>query len=218
MTPKKKSHLKKGPKPDSTHKAQNKILREQYLKDGVTPWQAALIAKCSYPYACQKFREFGAELVDAQEDDWLERNEQARKRALEGLSLDIIITEGRITKANKALENDREIHNSIMGNIILDVEETEAYNDLQNLIGTLDQKKVLQLFQITNKGLDMQKNYGYYLIHQQKLVHELEVYKTELKAQYDTIEIIPSPLAVWELEMEKRIAERNAIKENKPQK
>lgn len=217
MTPRKKSHAKAGPKSPNIKKEQNDILREQFLKDGVTPWQAALIAKCSYPYACQKFREFGAELVENEDQDWLERNEQARKRALEGLARDIILTETRITRVNKQLNAEKEVHDSIMGNMIMKAEETEFYNEIQNIIGELDQKKILQIYKMLDSSLNMQKNYGYYIATLESKVQEFETFKAELKAQYDTIEILPSPKAIFEAEMEKRIAERNAINEKTPQ-
>jgi len=208
---------KAGPKTVQATKEQTNALREQFLKDGVTPYRASQIVGCSYEYAAQKFRDFGAELVENEDQDWLERNEQARKRALEGLARDIILTETRITRTTKQLKAAKEIHESIMGNMIEQAEETEFYNEIQNIIGELDQKKILQIYKMLDSSLNMQKNYGYYVATLEKAVQEFETFKAELKAQYDTIEILPSPKAIFEAEMEKRIAERNAIMEKIPQ-
>jgi len=217
LTQKRENKAKAGPKSPNIKKEQDKKLREQFLKDGVTPWQAAIIAGCSYPYACAKFRDFGAELVENEDQDWLERNEQARKRALEGLSKDIILTETRITRTTKQLKAAKEVHDSIMGNMIEKAEETEFYNEIQNIIGELDQKKILQIYKMLDSSINMQKNYGYYIVTLESKVQEFETFKAELKAQYDTIEILPSPKAIFEAEMEKRIAERNAIMDKIPQ-
>jgi len=200
-----------GRKPANVKTEIDKQLTELYFRGGIDPWHASINVKCSYEYAVAKFKDLGEKQVEKEEEDWFEKNKRVRLRALSGISNDIKDSEKRITRLTSQLGTAREIYNGMMGHVIEDVENSSSYEHLQDVVSELKQSHILELYNILDRGLNMQKNWGYYINTLEQTLNKEHIFKSELQQQYDSIEIIPPPEQVLEILIEKRIAEKNNI-------
>lgn len=186
----------------------DKKLRELYDEDGITPWRASIIAKCGYKYAIAKFTEFGTDAMEAEKEDWLDRNERVRQRALEGLSLKIKKQSGVLKRLEDQLSHAKELHDGILQKTGEKLLET----NLGQAVSHLDQKDVMILAKILVNDLNLEKNYGYYVTTIEDKIKMEEVFVSELVQQFDAIEILPPPKTILEAELERRIAEKQNLK------
>jgi len=193
-------------------------LRKLFDQDGITPWFASNEVNCGYEYAVKKFQEFGQELVDNEDENWIERQDKVRKRAMEGLSIQITDAETQIKSTENRLKKSIDMQGMLIDSLISNVEETELGQVIADAIGRVDAKVTMAIFKQLTNDINMWKNYGYLVEQVQSTLNRERVFKAELQMQYDGIEIMPPPSAVLEAEIEKSIAEKNALfKTNVPQ-
>jgi len=197
---------------DAKAKAEQDIkLRQLYSQDGITPWRASIDTKCGYEYAVKKFKEFGQELTDAEDENWIERQDKVRKRSLEGLSIQIKDAETQIKVVEKRLEKSRDMQESLIDTMVENIQNTELGEVIQDAIGRVDAKVAMAIFKQITNDINMWKNYGYLVEQVQSTLNRERVFKAELQMQYDGIEIMPPPSAVLEAEIEKSIAAKNDL-------
>ncbi|KKN76206.1 hypothetical protein LCGC14_0372320 [marine sediment metagenome] len=198
---------------DSKAKVEQDIkLRQLYSQDGITPWSASQEVHCGYEYAVKKFKEFGQELTDAEDENWIERQDKVRKRSLEGLSIQIKDAEVQIKGTEKRLEKSRDMQESLIDTMVENVQNTELGGIIEDAIGRVaDAKVVMVIFKQLTNDINMWKNYGYLVEQVQSTLNRERVFKAELQMQYDGIEIMPPPSAVLEAEIEKHIASKNDL-------
>ena len=186
-------------------------LHDYFDQDGMTPWRASIDCHCGYEYAVKKFDEFGLILVEAEEETWIERQDRVRKRALEGLSIQIQDAKDLASSTRKRLEKTRDIQESLIDNMVENVQNTELGSILKDTLGRIDSKVVMAIYKQLTDDLNMYRNYGTLVENiQQKLLSTL-TFKAELQMQYDGIEIEPPASAVLEAELEKAIAAKNEL-------
>jgi len=212
--------LKRGPKPDSKKKETDRVLKQLYFQDGITYTHAAEIAKCDVEHASLMFKKFGDDIQTHKEDDadWIERNDRVRERALEGLSIKIKKSDTTITRMEEKRKKINEIQQAILPDLAQKVEDTEVG---QVILEGIDKEKivwkdVLELQKILNKDLNLFKNFGYYVTTLEERIHTENIFNAELQVQYDTIEILPPPSEVLNREIEKRIADKQKLKQPMP--
>ena len=186
-------------------------LRELFDKDGMTPWFATNQVNCGYEYAVRKFKEFGQTLTDAEEENWIERQDKVRKRALEGWSIQIKDAEKIIETVQKRLEKTRDVQESLMDKAVSEVENTELGSVIQDAIGRMDAKIVFAIYTQLSNNLMMYQNFGTLVERIQRQLKEERTFMAEMQQQYDGIEIMPPPSAVLEAEIEKSIALKNEL-------
>jgi len=198
--------LKRGPKPDSKKKETDRVLKQLYFQDGITYTHAAEIAKCDIEHASLMFKKFGDDIQTHKEDDadWIERNDRVR--------------ESTITRMEEKRKKINEIQQAILPDLAQKVEDTEVG---QVILEGIDKEKivwkdVLELQKILNKDLNLFKNFGYYVTTLEERIHTENIFNAELQVQYDTIEILPPPSEVLNREIEKRIADKQKLKQPMP--
>lgn len=197
---------------DSKAKVEQDIkLRQLYCQDGITPWRASNEVNCGYEYAVKKFKEFGQELTDAEEENWVERQDKVRKRALEGLTIQIKDSETQIQGISNRLKKSIDMQGMITDSLITNVEDSELGSVIIDAIGKVDAKVAMAIFKQLANDVNMWKNYGYLVEQVQKQLQAERTFKAELQMQYDGIEIMPPPSAVLEAEIEKSIAAKNEL-------
>jgi len=209
MPKKKPSTPKKGRKDSKTKTVLDMKLRELYDEDGITPWLASQITHCGYKYAALKFKAFGITLVENEDEDWIERNDRVRKRALEGLALNIKKSNDVVKRLQDQLSDAKKVMDEIMPRGVANLEDTK----LGEVIDSMSQTVMMKVYNIIDNTLNMHKNYGYYVGSIEQNIKGQELFKVELQQQYDTIEILPPPSQILSAELEKRIAARNALAE-----
>lgn len=210
MTQKKppSSKATSGPKSENEKLSIDKQLRDLFDEDGCTPWRASLKVKCSYPYAVQKFKDFAAMIVDAEEQDWIERIERIRARALEGISVKIETAKEDVKLVLTQLSTNKKFQDAA----IIDTVAYLKKSPIGIALGKLDEEAFFDLVAVLRKELDVHKAYGFLINNNLAQLRADRIYAAELQQQYDAIEILPPPSAVLEAELEKRIAERNNIR------
>lgn len=186
-------------------------LRKLFDRDGMTPWFASNQVNCGYEYAVKKFKEFGQILSDAEEETWIERNTKVRKRALEGLSIQIKDAEKMVETVQKRLEKTRDVQESLMDTVVEDVEKTELGEIIVDALGRIDSKVALAIFRQLSNNLIMYNNFGVLVERIQRQLQGERTFKAELQMQYDGIEILPPPEAVLDREIEKAIAAKQDL-------
>jgi len=197
---------------DSKAKIEQDIrLRQLFNQDGITPWSASQEVKCGYEYAVRKFKEFGQELVDAEDENWIERQDKVRKRSLEGLAIQIKDAEKIVEGVSDRLVKTRDVQESLMDKLVEDVEDSELGIIIQDAVGKIDSKIVFAIFTQLTNNLIMYNNFGQLVEKIQRQLQGERTFKAELQMQYDGIEILPPPSAVLEAEIEKAIATKNAL-------
>ncbi len=197
---------------DSKAKIEQDIrLRQLFNQDGITPWSASQEVKCGYEYAVRKFKEFGQELVDAEDENWIERQDKVRKRSLEGLAIQIKDAEKIVEGVSDRLVKTRDVQESLMDKLVNDVENSELGIIIQDAVGKIDSKIVFTIFTQLTNNLIMYNNFGQLVEKIQRQLQGERTFKAELQMQYDGIEILPPPSAVLEAEIEKAIATKNAL-------
>jgi len=216
MAVKKKSRsrpqkAKTGRKDTKAKVEQDLALRKLFDQDGITPWRASIEVKCGYEYAVKKFKEFGQTLVDKEDENWIERNEKVRKRALEGLTIQIKDAEKQITLTQKRMEKTRDIQESLIDTMVENIDNTELGSIILDAVGKIDPKVCFAIFKQLTNDINMYKNYGYLVNQEQRQLQSERTLKAELQQQFDGIEILPPPMAVLEAEIEKSIAEKNEL-------
>ena len=166
-------------------------LRKLFDEDGITPWAASNQVNCGYEYAVKKFKEFGQLLVDSEDENWIERQDKVRKRALEGLTLRIKESkkqiEAIVLRRNKMID----VQESILPKMIDDVEETEMGELVNQIIGRMDHKVCLAIYKKLGDNVNMYKNYAYLVEQIQKQLQSERTFEAELQMQYDGLEIMP---------------------------
>ena len=180
---------KAGPKDKKRKSDTDKKLTELFFQDGITPWRASIAANCSYDYALKIFGALGTKIVDKEQEDWIDRNEKVRKRTLEGLAL-------KLENANVIIKEVK-THITKYEEIQVDIQEDKDDKD--------------------HYDLNLYKNYGHLIGTFYGTLHQQEVFAAELQQQYSAIEILPPPKAVLEVELEKRIAEKQNLAPAIPQ-
>lgn len=190
---------------------QDIALRKLFDKDGMTPWFASNQVNCGYEYAVRKFKEFGQTLTDAEEENWIERQDKVRKRALEGWSIQIKDAETIIETVQKRLDKTRDIQESLMDTVVEDVEKTELGEIITDALGRIDGKIALAIFKQLSNNLMMYNNFGVLVERIQRQLQGERTFMAEIQQQYDGIEILPPPSAVLEAEIEKSIASKNEL-------
>lgn len=218
MAVKKENARNKRPQKAKTGRKTTKVkieqdikLRELFDKDGMTPWFASNQVNCGYEYAVRKFKEFGQTLTDAEEENWIERQDKVRKRALEGWSIQIKDAEIIIETVQKRLEKTRDIQESLMDTVVEDVEKTELGEIIVDALGRIDGKVALAIFRQLSNNLMMYNNFGVLVERIQRQLQGERTFMAEIQQQYDGIEILPPPSAVLEAEIEKHIALKNEL-------
>jgi len=154
-------HAKMGRKTTKDKLALDKKLHEQFDIDGITPWRASIDCGCSYEYAIKKFDDFAVTLVEAEEENWIERQDKVRKRILEGLSVQVIDAESQITNTKKRFDKTIDIQEQLIDTMIDNAENTELGGILKDVIGRMDLKVVLAISKQITNDLNMWKNCGY---------------------------------------------------------
>jgi len=185
----KRKPARRGPKDSKRKSETDKKLTELFFQDGITPWRASIIANTGYEYARKIFSELGTKIVEDEQEDWIDRNEKVRKRTLEGLAI--------------KLENCKTTITELKDHI---VKYTEIQSDIQEIKGKDD-----------HYDLNLYKNYGFLILSSYSTLHQEEIFAAELQQQYSAIEILPPPKAVLEVELEKRIAEKQNLAPAIPQ-
>jgi len=200
---------KSGAKSDSTKRITNKILKELYYEDGITYTHAAEIAGCSKLYASIEFKKLGSEIAQYREkdEDWIDKNDRVRDRALEGLSRKIRYSDEVIGGYRTRIREQKAIQLAILPNAA----EALADTALAGIISKIDVKVMLQIYNLIGSSLNMHKDYGYYI---EQIINNKRaeiVLHAQLQQQYDTIEILPPAKEVLNAEIEKRIAIKNNL-------
>lgn len=190
---------------------QDLALRKLFDKDGMTPWFASNKVNCGYEYAVQKFKEFGQLLTDAEDEDWIERQDKVRKRSLEGLTVQIKDSEKIVETVQKRLEKTRDVQESLMDKLVEDVEKSELGSVIQDSIGRIDGKIVFAIYTKLSNDLMMYHNFGTLVERIQRQLQGERTFKAELQMQYDGIEILPPPSAVLDAQIEKAIAKKQEL-------
>src|SRR5579872_4177687 len=167
MTQKRPQHGKPGPKSIDEKIRLDAKLRELFLHDGITPWRASIIAQCSYEYAVKKFREFAVKIVESEEQDWVERHDQVRKRILEGISKCIEDSQSTIELIEDQIKINREI---------LDSTKNQAFEQLQST-------------QKSQKNLELYNNYSLLMLQNVRELRAERNYAFVLLQQYNQIEL-----------------------------
>jgi len=208
-TPKKL--VKSGPKSNARKENIDKTLKDLYYEDGITYSHAAEIAGCSPLYASLAFKQFGNEIAEHREkdEDWIDKNDRVRDRALEGLSRKINNSDNEIEKYQRRITEQKAIQLTILPNAAEKL--TEKGGALAGIISDLNVKKMLRIYKLINSSLDMHRNYGYYV---ETIINNLRAEITlhaQLQQQYDTIEILPPAKEVLNAEIERRIAAKNNL-------
>lgn len=218
MATKKENARNKRPQKAKTGRKTTKVKIEQDIKlrklfdqDGITPWFASNVVNCGYEYAVRKFKEFGQTLVDKEDENWIERQDKVRKRALEGLTIQIKDAEKIVGTVQKRLEKTRDVQESLMDKLVEDVDKSELGSVIQDAIGRIDAKIVFAIFTQLTNNLMMYNNFGQLVEKIQRQLQGERTFQAELQMQYDGIEILPPPSAVLEAEIEKSIALKNEL-------
>jgi len=214
VKPKKRSRPQKAKvgRKDSKAKVEQDIqLRELFNQDGITPWSASIQVKCGYEYAVKKFKEFGQILTDAEDENWIERQDKVRKRALEGITTRIKESKKQIEGIIKRRDKMIDVQESILPKLIDTIQETEMGALVDDIIGRMDHKVCMAIYKQLGDNINMYKNYAYLVEQIQKQLQLERTFEAELQQQYDGLEIMPPPSAVLEAEIEKSIAAKNEL-------
>lgn len=202
---------KRGKKDVKLSIQQDSQLRKLFDRDGITPWAASLEVKCGYEYAVKKFKEFGQTLTDAEDENWIERQDKVRKRALEGIALRLKESNKQIEDITKRRDKMIDVQESILPKLIDTVQETEMGELVEQIIGRMDFKVCMGIYKKLGDNVNMYKNYAYLVEQIQKQLQSERTFEAELQQQYDGLEIMPPPSAVLEAEIEKSIAQKNEM-------
>jgi len=218
MAPKKENARNKRPQKAKTGRKDSKAkvaqdikLRQLYSRDGITPWAASNEVNCGYEYAVKKFKEFGQELTEAEDENWIERQDKVRKRALEGLTIQIKYADNQIKGIENRLKKSVDMQGMLLDSLINNVEDSELGDILKETLGRVDAKVAMAIYKQLANDINMWKNYGYLVETTQATLNREIIFKAELQMQYDGIEIMPPPSAVLEAEIEKSIAAKNEL-------
>jgi len=200
---------KSGAKSDSTKRSINKTLKELYYEDGITYTHAAEIAGCSKLYASIAFKQLGNEIAKYREkdEDWIDKNDRVRDRALEGLSRKIKHSDEEIEWYRTRIREQKAIQLAILPNAAEQLEDTP----LAGIISKIDVKVMLEIYKLIGISLNMYKDYGYYI---EQIINNKRaeiILHAQLQQQYDTIEILPPAREVLNAEIERRIAAKNNL-------
>ena len=186
-------------------------LRELFFGDGITINHAAEIAGCSDNTARKQFRIFAQEIADKEEEDWIDKNNKARYRSLEGISRRIQESEIVETRLHEQLKTDKEIHKNILKNTIKKIKNNPRFNKISKLLPNFNEEDLIVLYNMLGGSFDMQKSYGHYvLLIENQLRQEIQ-HKDELILQFDSLEIMPPASVVIDTIIEKRIAQKNNL-------
>lgn len=212
--------VKTGPKSDAEKKDIEAKLRELYLKDGITIQRASIEAGCSAPHASEWFKKFGAELaqhaIDVDEN-WLEKNDRVRVRALEGIAVQVVECDKKLSAMNMELKTAKEMQVNILPNAMEKLMDTDLGVALEGAISKLDGKTYLAIVQMISNDINMWKNYGYYVQTVRNNIRAEVILQAEFQQQYDTIEILPPPSEILDKMIERHIAEKNGLVQPKPE-
>lgn len=211
----KSKHAKSGPKGAKKKEIDDK-LRELYLRGGITYTHAAQISNCSNEYASLAFKKFGVEIAENKEpdEDWYDKNDRVRDRALEGLSRQIKKSDENLSIMNQRLKNSKEIQVNILPNAC---EKIIGETSLREFVDSLKPKEFFALYGMMGGDLNMWKNYGYLVETINNNIRAETILQMELQQQYDSIEILPPPSEVLDATIEKRIAEKQGLTQPTPE-
>ncbi len=217
MTTKKKEEdkAKTGPKSVAEKQAVDKKLRELYYESGITYTRAAIIAGCGPEYSTKKFKEFADEILKHREDDedWLEKNDRVRERALEGLAVNVEKCDDRLGALNNQMKSAKQMQVNILPNAC---EKLENETGIRAFLKSLDSKEYLSIYTMMNGDINMWKNYGYYIQTIGNNIRAETTLKLEIQQQYDTIEIMPPPSEILNKMIEQKIAEKQGLTQPVP--
>ena len=200
-----------GPKDGKEKLELHRKLRECFFEDGITSNQAATKCGCSYRYAAWYFRYLGLLINEAEEHDWLERNDIVRKRALEGISVKIQDLKPRITLIREVVDEARKMQKLLLPNAIDKAKKGHMQIFFQELAEDEEAETFFEIVNFLSNYLKEYANFGHLFNQQIQTEKMMLTYAAELQQQYDAIEIMPPPSAVLELELEKRIADKQKL-------
>lgn len=212
-----------GPKDPKDKIELHRKLRESFMKDGITPYQASIECGCNYRYAVHYFKRLGSIITEEEEHDWIERNDVVRKRALEGIAVKIRDLDPRISIIREAVDESRKMQKDLIEKTISKAKTTHLQVFFQELAADEEKEAFFEIVRFLSGYIKEYANLGY-LFNQQILTEKaFLVFAAELQQQYDSIEILPPPSEVLEAELEKRIAAKQnlypvAIPEKQEQK
>lgn len=199
--------VKRGPKKPGDKIEIERKLRELFDEDGITPWLASRIVGCDFRFAVSRFNHYAEQIIEAEEQDWIARNEKVRKRALEGISTKIKIAKEDLKIIEKQLDTNQKFQEAA----IHDTVEYLKKSPIGIAMGHLKEEDFFDLVSLLRRELDIHKSYGFLLVQDIQQLRSQRTFAAELQQQYDSIEILPPPSAVLELELEKRIAAKQEL-------
>lgn len=211
--------LKKGPKPASKWVDIDNKLRELYLQDGITITRAAIIAGCDAKHASLQFKKFGEEIAEhvmAGDEDWLEKNDRVRARALEGLAVQVQSSDDKLGAMKLELKSAKELQANLIPNAMEKFMDTELYAAVQGAIEKMDTKTFFAIYSMMQGDINMWKNYGYYVQTIRNNIRAETQLNLEIQQQYDTIEIMPPASEIMDRIIERKIAEKQGLTQPVP--
>lgn len=205
------ANAKRGPKTAALKVQTDVKLRQLYDQDGITPWRASQIAQCGYEYAQKKFKEFADQIATQENEDWIEKNDRVRARALEGIAVKIGEVEVNLERIQEQIKEAKHMQRTGLDETESELQNTEVYKMVKDYLDHMDSKLFMIMITVLRKSLDQHKAYGFLLSGLAQQERASITLKAELQQQYDAIEILPPPSAVLEAELEKRIAAKQGL-------
>lgn len=202
---------KRGKKSTNLKTIQDKKLEELYYEDGITPKMASKIVGCGYKYALTKFNSLGAIIAEAEDEDWIERNERVRKRALEGLSVKLQDAKDHIKFVNSQLDQNKMMQEAALGDAVDKLGESPLGEMLKEIFEKIDKKVLFIVVGMLRKELDIHRSYGFLVAQLIREMRSERVFVAEMQQQFDAIEILPPPKAVLDAEIERHIAAKQSM-------
>ena len=183
---------KGGPKTKPQKKKMLEELKEIFLLDGMTAYQASQQTEYDFKTVQNYFNQWADEIIDAEgHEDWVEREARVRTRSLEGVSKKLTTVRERLTKLHKILDE------LIDTRTLLTSKEKQKDKKIQKIIDSLDSDKTEKL------NVEVERY--------ERIVRLNDIMSSELQQQYDAIEMMPPAEAILDRELEKLIAEKQAV-------
>jgi hypothetical protein len=183
---------KTGRKTPKESKEMQEVLRELFLEDGMTAYQAAQITGNHFRTVQNYFDEWADEIIKVSgHETWIAREKRVRARALEGISKKLTSVRTRLAKLYSILDELIEVRSLVTKH------EKALDRKLQAVVNTLDDDK----FDKLNSEIE----------RYERIVRLNDILASELQIQFDSIEMMPPSEAILDRELEKLIAEKQGI-------
>jgi len=166
-------------------------LKELFLMDGMTSYQASQETNYNFRTVSNYFKTWADEIIDTEgHENWIEREGRIRTRSLEGTSKKLHTVRIRLSKLQIILDDLLTLRSFTTTKDSLNAK-------IKKLISSLDSDGIDKL------NVEIERY--------ERIVRNNDILSSELQQQYDAIEMMPPAEAILDRELELLIAQKQAI-------